>query len=430
MIAAVLGAWLVGACAAQEPPRPPARDDGPYARASWNELHRALLSRVDAQGREHALDAPDPLLWPGSTYLLREPRLGAALAALDAFTAGGARERAEPPLERALLQRDLWSIGDWLAARAHGPDAAACRALGERLARSIGLVAPTRAEIDALPDGLATSRATGAPVDLFEPNGPWVELDAVSAIRPLTPAHDAHAGGRSAFSVHLSVPGGRAETLAYLERLRAFDAPLVQHLLNPATPQFPPGTSVALARRALLVSNAGELVRSPLVESVQLRTFTGFGDALPRAGELLAQDQAPLQRVAEFELDRRALLRTRSDGLRAVGADDTAYPLFGTHGDDPLEHPDGHGGPPRRLDGCVQCHGAPGIFSLVSYTGVATGPGTHFQFELGRAPVRFEPVDRAAADEAALRFKAARPDWPPLRDALVRKSQPVPSGTR
>src|SRR4029079_2768570 len=119
------------------------------------------------------------------------------------------------------------------------------------------------------------------PPDLFAADGPWICLGRGDDL--IAPAHVLadNPFTTSAFLVFIKLPGGRAATRAYVERLRAFTAPVIRVRpassqqpfpdYNPDLPQFPAGTEVALVRRALLVSSTFDIVASPLTESVQVR---------------------------------------------------------------------------------------------------------------------------------------------------------------
>ncbi len=136
--------------------------------------------------------------------------------------------------------------------------------------------------------------------------------------------------GRSAFLVFLRVPGRRAAGLAYLAALPRLPHP------NPAA-----GTDVALVRRMLLIDNQGQIVPSPLIESIQLRQF----------------DQDTTQHYFEFQLDRARLFAAQAGGLRALTSNDTDFQLFESRGDVlgfPILPHDNHR--PPVLSTCVGCH--------------------------------------------------------------------------
>ena len=107
--------------------------------------------------------------------------------------------------------------------------------------------------------------------------------------------------GRSVFLVFFHSPEGRAATLEFVESLN-----------TEAGPVTPTGTEVALVRWMLLIDDQGELVLSPLVETVQIRHFR------------------PLQVFHEFELDRKRLLEGFAGGLVPNSG---LFMLFMGHGD-------------------------------------------------------------------------------------------------
>jgi len=450
---------------------------GPYSPDPdhpWNRVHGALFLRTDAHGGEYGLEELDPLLWSGSTYLLRSPRHEEAVRALEEFFESRAEERIEDPLRRAVFQRDLWAVFDWLAEdrlvlgeEKFGAEREARTRLAALLARVIGRVALSREQIRALPDNYAAAAASGRypaepgelgaegpflPPDLFAPEGPWSCLrsdDPLLFDAPLARTHAQHFDGRSIFSVHLRLPGGRAETLDYLERLREFSAPRVEWeapegfipglagpvlVLNPRTPQLPAGSAVALVRRMLLVDRDGDLVPSALVESVQIRLFRGFGEP-PQIGEILEEDPRPFQRMVELELDRERLFRGEAGGVRAVEADERGFLIFLSHGWDPFDRPAGSEGivgpeqlRSRRFEQCNQCHGAPGIFSMPSYTRINTGAQTHFAVPAFAPPAKLAPADLAHGDEAARHFKSRRFEWGLLLGLLAASGDPHRGG--
>lgn len=338
-------AMLVGACSA------PA-DAPPQPVRAWERLRAALFVRTGPDGMDYGAEELDPLLFPSSTYLLQEPRRGEIASALDALLEAPDALAGLDPLGRALLQRELWSVFDWLVEH----PAAATAELEARLARLLRLLALGADELQALP--APTDGAAGTPRGLFAGSQGWVRLGDARG-RPMAPAHVFHAGGRSHFEVLLRLPGGRAATLAYLERLCASPA---------EPPQFPVGTAVALVRRLVLFDARGELLLTPIVESVQLRTYLVI--AAPGDPDPFSPDLSRVQEVAEFHL-------TRDAGLRPVRAGEPDFSSFGTHGEDPFEHPlQPRHWIRRALQHCGGCHGQAGIYGLNSFTRMTSGPGT------------------------------------------------------
>jgi hypothetical protein len=100
--------WL----AAPQPPVVRIYDANPQH--PWNQLHAALFLRVGRDGREYGGDRVDPLLWVGSKYLLKGPAHDHAADLLRKFVDTHADRLIDDPLKRALLQRDLWTVFDWI----------------------------------------------------------------------------------------------------------------------------------------------------------------------------------------------------------------------------------------------------------------------------------------------------------------------------
>jgi hypothetical protein len=455
--------------------------EGPYSSSpnqAWNRVHRALFLPTDEDGREEGMGALDPLLWPGSTYLVHGPRHTQVVEALESFLDSGAATLIHDPVRRAIFQRDLWAVFDWLSHEPSPRGRAASDAaelglrasLRRQLARVIGQVALSDDEIRALPDNYARAAAAGKypadpgdlagdgpvlPVDLLAPAGDWVALetptDASIAYGSLVPIHAESFEGRSAFSVHLKLPGDRANTVEYLEHLSAFDAPRVAAppdvvqsyevgelpkpvlVLNPETPQLPAGSAIALVRRMLLIDRQGRLVASPLVESVQIRWFRTFGET-PRLGQFfdfgMPGSFRLQQRVVEFDLDRGLLFADDAGGLRPIGSDERVFETFQTEGFDPFEQPMEFREQFRvlHMERCVGCHGAPGIFSVQSYTRINSGPGTQLAGAALLPTARLRPARLADVNDAAVWLKSRRYEWGLLQALLASTGERVQGG--
>jgi hypothetical protein len=363
---------------------------------------------VGQDGKAYGRDELDPLLWPGSKYLLAEPRNREAIGLLDEFLAKHGEKMIKDPLKRAFLQRDLWAIFDWFA----DPDAeyqletrrlmAERRASRVRLAQVIRRLALSADQIQELPDNYAAAVAAKTlptqhdpsrpeeaflPPNLMESNGPWVMLADTGDI-VVAPQHTHFTRGRSAFFVLMNLPAGRKATLDYLEKLRTFPNPLMPRpvdrggrfagkfgpVLNPELPQFPVGTQVALCREMLLIDTQGTITPTRLVESLQLRVYRDIPKADPakldQFDRLISK-----QDFYEFRLRREGLFAGKAGGLRVVGPKDPEFGTFRSHAVEPFEklkpsdlsarsHP--------ILDSCTACHGAetnagPGIHSVLTY---------------------------------------------------------------
>jgi hypothetical protein len=422
----------------------------------WNRLHDALFVRVGPNGHEYGRDRVEPLLWRASQHLIVGDSHERLLSVLAEFNRGGEALIADP-LKRAMLQRDLWLVFSWVE---HGHDnfygfpapkeqwAARREALRPPLARAIARLALTPQQIGALPDTYAAAVASREfadrfdpalpdrpylPPDLFADEGPWVSVGRGADL--ITPSHvlSDNPFTTSAFLVFIKLPGGRAATRAYVERLRAFRGPLfvatrelgpVFPNYNPAIPQFPALTEVALVRRALLVTSTFEIAVSPLIENVQIRAYRQVPVIPPGqsgAGSMVdGRAQATLG-VSEFLVSRVRLFAGRSGGLRAVVDDEGDFLTgFSTHGMDPFEPRPGDSPmrPPDRpdrvrsrlIDKCVWCHALPGVFSFNTFAQnfpAARGPNTYLSMM---------PVSDVLASGVA--WKRTRDDWVLLQRLL------------
>lgn len=312
-------------------------------------VHDALFLRTAPDAKSFGAEELDPLLYSGSRWLLEPPHAQPLLVALDALHASDLGARSVR--EKLVLQRDLWAAYDWV--EEFQPEGTLAAALARAL-RELGSPAEALRALRTDPAGVE-----GLPAGVLDATQGWVHVVDARG-RTITPAHESFTRGRSYFDVLFRLPGGREETLAYLERLRALPDPLQgpeeDRRFRADIPQMPAGTAVALVRRALGIDEHGEPVPTQLVESVQLRRF-----------ESLEQ-----QSMHEFRIDRSG-----KHTLREMTADEFDFSSFGSHGDDPFDATrEGWSAHKPGLLRCVGCHGHPGIYSINSFTRLATGPGT------------------------------------------------------
>jgi hypothetical protein len=355
--------------------RPSDAQFSPYASDPnhlWNRLHRALFVRVGSDGRQR-VHATDPLLYRGSAFLLEGEPHRRAVALLDQFLAGSADGLIDDLLKRLFFQRDLWAAfdyvawyaDDWVHLTRHEPAAIAVR---RRLAKGVGRLALSDREIEALPDNYALAVKSKQypaahdpehperpflPADLLNPAGPWVRFHETTA-QPMARQHLDGAGGRAVHIIFLRLPGGRAATERYLKELD-----------RDSVTQFPPGTMVAMVRRALAVDRSAKVRVTPVTELVQIRVYRQIPEA-PR-GPSHRRVRPEEQDVYEFVLDRRMLFAGQH-GLRAVGPDDPEEPFGRSEGDDPFERRARRPGEleQAQLKTCIQCHAAAGVHSVLS----------------------------------------------------------------
>src|SRR5438445_576484 len=302
----------------------------------WNRLHDVLLVREGPTGIRHGADSLDPLLWLNSKHLLAAPSHQRALRVLDEFLHTHAENLIRDPLKRAILQRDLWAVFDWaVQQRPERPGETEYepekRELQARLAAVLRQIALTSKQIESLPDNYAQAVASGdfgkaydpahrdrafLPPDLFEQHGPWVAVSGYP--EPVATAH-ASAFSRSSFLVFVRLPGGRKATFDYFHTLWDFPQPWIprpdtapdQTVINPDLPQFPAGTEVALIRQMMLFDNQGNLVATPVTESVQIRVYR----AIAKSG----------QDCYEIRLSRPQLFGSKSGGLRAIASNEKEF---------------------------------------------------------------------------------------------------------
>lgn len=281
----------------------------------WNRVFRQLFERTSADGREFGADELDPLLWFDTTYMMMGTSHRQTLQVLDEFLSADAGDLIRDPLKRAMFQRDLWAVFDW-SSSLEEPYIKEQKALQARLAEIMRRVALSKEEILALPDNYALAVKYAAypavfqedqpetvflPSGLFQPGSDWVVVGREGGPTALTHTEAFPFFGRSVFFVFVRSPDGREGTVEFIDALN-----------NEPDPVTPVGTQVALVRRMLLIDDQGELVLSPMVETVQLRHF------------------GPAQSFYEFELDRRRLFDDEAGGLMP---NDDLFMLFMGHGD-------------------------------------------------------------------------------------------------
>jgi hypothetical protein len=397
----------------------------------WNRLYSALMARAPEPDAV-VNDLLDPPFWHNTKHLRDGETNRAAVVLLAEFVNGQPRPDSMSALQRAVKQRDLLWIFHWLAHHNRGPKnewPTPERELAGALVRAIRSVALTPEEIRKLPDNYAlafkspdivtafnaANPAPFLPKDLLADDGPWIALeppndggdDGLAAT-----VHFMAFFGRSAFEVRMRHPEGRAAGEAYLKQLAAMPEPLVKEKpaapiavfgqdrgpwVNPATPQFPPGTVWALVRRAVLADTSGLPVVSPLVTSVQIRVYRSM-DSSPGEGQTF------------FEWETRRALLLGKGGFHLTTPLDQLYAYFpgALHGRaDPIEA--SH----RKQDSlhrkqdplnCFVCHMGPGIHSVQSRLRV-------FESEVLARPPEFLAVNRARIDEITAARARPLKEW-------------------
>jgi len=402
----------------------------------WNRVHRHLHSRRSPDGEVFGEDDVDPLLWAETNYLLVGASHTNAIELLDEFLNTHAERLIADPLKRAVFQHDLWAVFDWLVTTndRYPPKTrhlAEARELEARLARVIRSVALTTDQIKALPDNYVAALAAKAfptsydpehrdrqflPTDMFSSSGSWVTLNPFSSV----PLSHSQAFSHSAFAILINLPGGRERTISYLKTLWDFPHPFVADtrfpdrttMLNPDLPPFPSGTQLALVRKMLLIDQAGDIVASRVIETMQLRVFHP-----PSPVEFPHQpDFYGDQDFFEIRFSRKKLFAGEAAGLRAVGRDERDFLTFSTHGDDPLEGSTELALWRRRavtLNLCADCHRNPGIRSMMSVARLLR-------------PNQFSRwFDPQSPFSGAAQLKRGRHDWGLLQALMQRDAAPT-----
>jgi hypothetical protein len=377
---------------------------------SWNRLSAALHS--DAPLKFEQRGEFEGRLLSGESY-------DATLKALDDFVTQHREKLIADPVKRALLQSDLWATFDQLS-DATGEQQPARREIARRCAVVIERLALTDAQIAALPDPYAlTVKSKAFPVafdpahttnhflpdDLLGDGRPWIILSGPSQeiLQPAAIQHVKATQGRSVFYALVRLPGGRDATIAYLRQLATFPQPYVWNDMykvypyarsavnfNPALPQFPAGTQVALIRRMVLVNARGAPVVTPIVQSIQLRVYVKD----PKSAEL---GESANQAFFEFQLAPDDLFKGGS-GLRASD----------------LRERQGHLTFERATlfsqgNNCNNCHGDVGVLSLNTYTrAFGAIPNTPW----------FEPSNEETQDRNTINWKKRDYTWGVLSTLL------------
>ena len=365
----------------------------------WNRVFRQFYSRTAADGREYGLGELDPLLWFDTTYLLNGASHEQAIHILDEFLMTHAENLIDDPLKRAMFQRDLWGVFDWLAFQSD-PYPSGRQALETRLTQIIRRIALTRNQILSLPDNYALAvqsksfpadyqadnpRAAFLPSDLLDPDGPdsaWVPMGREGGPIAMSHTDGIPFFGRSVFLVFVRSPAGRTATLDFIQSLNTDPHPILM-----------PGSDVALVRRMLLIDEQGDLVLSPLIETIQIRHFN------------------PEQIFYEFELDRTRLLNGYPD---AFNLKTNLFMLFFSHGD----VFEGDHGPELRAkipDVCKACHmNVPVVLDGGNIQSILSYSRANFPLPDNQRPILFATT-RMDEAQTIINWKLKHHTWKSLK---------------
>ena len=413
-IAVVCSALLIvpAGRAADETPAPRPAHYHADSEHLWNRLHEALFVR-GAFGQ----DRLEPLLWAYSKHLLEARTNERAAVLLEEFVKNSGEKLIDDPLKRAVLQRDLWMVFNWLDRRRHPNDfvepkltaeevAAAEKRLRGPLAAVIRRLELSPQEIRDLPDNYAAAVASEQfaksldlatldkpylPAELFAEEGPWVCVGRIDGRTAPLHLDATNPFTNSVFFVFLRLPDGNA---GLGETGLQGRAGIAEYLKQ--RPAIPKGTELALVRRAMLIDTSHRPVLSNLTESIQLR--------------VIRDNDVP----NEFRLSRSQLFAGRSGGLRATGNDERDFKTgFSAKMWDSFEY-NAERGTPLSSDmqpikrGCIACHDKRRSPELFQSGGTKDLP----------KPLAVMPLADVAA--AAIKWRESQPNWGVLRMHLVK----------
>jgi hypothetical protein len=357
----------------------------------WNRLYRAIAVRTEGSV-DYGVDNAEPYY-----DAFDDPKTLAAI--LDEFLDKHGEVRARGDLKHALLQNDVWAAFDLATSPKVG---ASGMLLRRRLARVIERLHLKSSQISGLPDNYAQAVTAAAfatdfdpehpdraflPPDLLNPKGSWVEIGEVG-LGAVAPFHVEMLSGRSVFRVFIRCPGGRQATLSYLETLNLYPTPWTLNpqdigtrypdhakvrmgplLRNSGTPQFPPGTIVALLRQMMVINDELQPAPTLITEKVQFRVYRDTSES-GHTSDL--GDFSSHQLVYELVMRRRDLLAGRDGGLHSVTPDETEYQLTSI----PMGvSREAHLRGVVVLSTCIRCHSPNGIFSVNTYGHSINGQG-------------------------------------------------------
>jgi hypothetical protein len=387
----------------------------------WNRLHNTLFIRVAPDGARYGEDSADILYWIRTKNLLEGESRSNAIQVLKEFTESHAATQVQDPWKRALLQSRCWSLFDWAARKSSFDEKTrdACSELQTRLATIIRQLALNEDQIAKLPNNLGASRELSA---LAKQNGDWISVK-VPVGETTAQAHTRYFDGRPVFSVMFRHPQGRSAGTNYLAQLRAFspmwiwrtnaDSHRMDSTLNPEMPNVPANSQWALVRRMCVIDANGKIRATPVVETVQMRTFKKISTA--RTTFEATKDS---QRMQQFDM------RARDAALIEVSPDEKSFTHFFSKGFDPFEErrnnaaPEPSGFLRRTLASCDECHSnGSGIHSVNTFLGF-------FSHEPFLNTTQMEAVDNWENDvERTVSWKERQYSWG-LLQGLAFRSRP------
>jgi hypothetical protein len=300
---------LAGSLRATDPP--PLFDTDPQH--LWNRIFAAITIRPSLLpsrrggppvARIEGGDRIEFFGWGGTTYWDEPANVAQLEGLLDQFLGQAGEKLSTDPLKRVLLQRDLWTLFDFLmighiGRRGDLETRNRRDELCRKLARAIQVLALPSETLAGLPDNYSLAVQSGqfAATHDFDPKrdylpprilsgaDEWQEMDFYQARRSedverrYVFLHMRAFQGRSYFRVFCRFPKGRSQFENYLQELDAKGIDWrasAQHggiAPKPDAPELPAGTEVALLQFLIALDTNLQPVPTPLVESVRLLVF-------------------------------------------------------------------------------------------------------------------------------------------------------------
>ena len=223
----------------------------------------------------------------------------------DALQEACAETSPRPPLQRALMQSDVWAayeIVGW-SRRTEGLMGDHARALLPWLARFIAKLSLTSGEIAGLPHNYGVAQSSLSLPQLFDADSGWMEVEWFPGR-----SHDEMGGNRHAARIFLKPHENPGLFLKQVnERIRKGQDPLPGGIRDL--------DAEGMLTQVLLIDRDGRVVPSALVSDIQLRTITR-----DQAGRFTGSN------LEEFELSRQLMLReAASGGFVHRTADEPSY---------------------------------------------------------------------------------------------------------
>lgn len=271
------------------------KGEGPFVSASamGNPSVQATSQTVERiESGDRAIDPLYPNFFSekGAEPILSDPGFSELKQALQEACAETVQR---PPLQRALMQSDIWAAYDTLgwARTTYDAESDRGRVLLPLLAQFIAKLALTDEEIAALPHNYLDAQSSQNVPRLFDEASGWIEIQWFPGR-----SHDEMGGNRHAARIYLKPP----------IKPQAFLSDVNQQIRKQADPLHDGIRSLngaALITEVLLIDRRGRVVPSPLISDLQLRTVSRDG-----------QGNFKTSTVEEYELSRQLILKDPSSG--------------------------------------------------------------------------------------------------------------------